>query len=53
MNRVVEGHGVVTIDAIQLGQKERTENNKETVISQTSYRDYGNDWGLPWKHREE
>ena len=41
MNRIVEGHGVVTNDSIKSGQKERAKSNVEKPISETSYRDYG------------
>jgi len=41
MNRIVDGHGVLTNDAIQNGQRERAFKNKDQNASETSYRDYG------------
>ena len=41
MNRVVDGHGVVTNDSIKSGQKERAKQNIDKPVSETSYRDYG------------
>lgn len=41
MNRIVDGHGVVTNDSIKSGQKERARQNKDKPVSETSYRDYG------------
>ena len=41
MNRIVDGHGVVTNDAIQRGQRQRAAKNAKQAESPTSYRDYG------------
>ena len=39
MNRIVEGHGVVTNDAVRRAQRERSEKNREQPPSPTFYRD--------------
>ncbi len=41
MNRMVEGHGVVTNDAIQNAQRGRALKNSDQAELATSYRDYG------------
>jgi len=41
MNRIVDGHGVITNDSIKSGQKQRAKLNKDKPLSETSYRDYG------------
>lgn len=41
MNRVVEGHGVITNDSFKNAQKQRAKLNKDQPVSETSYRDYG------------
>ena len=41
MNRIVDGHGVITNDSIKSGQKQRAKLNKDKPVSETSYRDYG------------
>ena len=46
MNRIVEGHGVVTNDAVRRAQRERSEKNREQPPSPTFYRDIGRKLGL-------
>ena len=54
MNRIVEGHGVGTNDSIKSGQQQRAQKNKESVVSETTYRDYGRMIGVyPGKQGED
>lgn len=46
MNRIVEGHGVVTNDAVRRAQRERSAKNREQHPSPTFYRDIGRKLGL-------
>jgi uncharacterized peroxidase-related enzyme len=46
MNRIVEGHGVVSNDSIRSGQRERAVKNTSQAESPTTYRDYGRMIGI-------
>lgn len=46
MNRIVEGHGVVTNDAVRRAQRKRSEKNREQHPSPRFYRDIGRKLGL-------
>ncbi len=44
MNRLVEGHGVITSDSIRAGQEQRSE--QSDLNSESTYRDYGRKIGV-------